>query len=92
MEITMRLFPDDFEDVKSGKKKREYRLNDEKRRLLRIGDTIRFRKLPNLDEEFLVEVTNIETYPNWEECYAAHFDEDFKDTYVYRQCYSKCYG
>ena len=81
MEFTMKLFPSDFEYVKRGKKKRDYRLNDEKRRQLRIGDTIRFRKLPNLDEEFLVEVTNIETYPNWEECYAAHFDEDFKDTY-----------
>lgn len=81
MEISMKLFPNEFENVKSGKKKRDYRLYDEKRRQLRIGDTIRFRKLPNLDEEFLAEVTNIETYPNWEECYAAHFDEDFKDSY-----------
>ncbi len=62
MEFSMKLFPSNFEDAKSGKKKRDYRLNDEKRRQLRIGDTIRFRKLPNLDEEFLAEVTNIETY------------------------------
>lgn len=81
MQISMKLFPKDFEDVKNGKKMRDYRLFDEKRKQLRVGDTILFRKLPNLDEELLVEVTNIETYPNWEECYAAHFDEDFKDTY-----------
>lgn len=82
MEISMKLFPSDFEDVKSGKKKRDYRLYDEKRKNLRVGDTILFRKLPNLDEEFLVEVTNIEIFPNWNECYAAHFDEDFKDSYA----------
>ncbi|MDE6142305.1 MAG: NUDIX domain-containing protein [Bacilli bacterium] len=81
MEISMKLFPNDFENVKSGKKTRDYRLYDEKRRELRVGDTILFRKLPNLDEEFLVEVTNIVVYPNWYECYAAHFDEDFKAEY-----------
>ncbi len=77
----MKLFPKDFEDVKLGIKKRDYRLYDEKRRQLRVGDTIRFRKLPNLDEEFLAEITNLEVYPNWNECYGAHFDEDFKDRY-----------
>ena len=55
MEHTMKLYKSDFNDLKSGKKKREYRLNDEKRKLVRIGDTIRFLKLPNLDEEFVVD-------------------------------------
>lgn len=77
----MKLFPSDFEDVKSGKKKRDYRLYDEKRQNLRVGDSILFRKLPNLDEEFLVEVTNIEVFPNWYECYSRHYEEDFKDRY-----------
>lgn len=30
MEHIMKLYESSFEDVKSGKKKREYRLNDEK--------------------------------------------------------------
>jgi ASC-1-like (ASCH) protein len=32
------------------------RLNDEKRKLVRVGDIIRFQKLPNLDEEFIVDI------------------------------------
>lgn len=50
MEHIMKLNASTFEDVKSGKKRREYRLNDEKRKLVRVGDTIRFLKLPNLYE------------------------------------------
>ena len=50
MEHIMKLNAAIFEDVKSGKKRREYRLNDEKRKLVRVGDTIRFLKLPNLYE------------------------------------------
>ncbi|MCX4365457.1 MAG: hypothetical protein OSJ70_06770 [Bacilli bacterium] len=65
MEISMKLFPENFNEIKTGKKKRDYRLYDEKRKNLRVGDTIRFRKLPNLDEDFLVEITNIEVFPNW---------------------------
>jgi ASC-1-like (ASCH) protein len=42
----MRLFPDAFEQIKSGKKIREYRLNDEKRQKIKIGDMIEFLKLP----------------------------------------------
>ena len=50
MEHIMKLNASTFEDVKSGKKRRKYRLNDEKRKLVRVGDTIRFLKLPNLYE------------------------------------------
>mgnify|MGYP004553207513 FL=1 len=59
MEHIMKLFESDFDNLKSGKKKREYRLNDDKRKQVRIGDTIRFLKLPNLEEEFVVDVKNI---------------------------------
>ena len=60
MEHIMKLYESSFNDLKSGKKKREYRLNDDKRKLVRIGDTIKFLKLPNLDEEFVVDVKNVE--------------------------------
>lgn len=82
MEHVMRLFPNDFNNLKSGKKKREYRLNDEKRKMVRIGDTIRFLKLPDLDEDFVVDVTDIETFDNWFDCYSKYYDEDFKDRYA----------
>lgn len=81
MEHIMKLYESSFEELKTGKKKREYRLNDEKRRLVRIGDTIRFLKLPNLDEEFVVDVKGIETFDNWYDCYSKYYDEDFKDRY-----------
>lgn len=77
----MKLYESSFEELKTGNKKREYRLNDEKRRLVRIGDTIRFLKLPNLDEEFVVDVKGIETFDNWYDCYSKYYDEDFKDRY-----------
>lgn len=81
MEHTMKLFESDFDNLKSGRKRREYRLYDEKRKLVRVGDTIRFLKLPNLDEEFVVDVLGIETFDNWYECYSKYYDEDFKDRY-----------
>lgn len=81
MEHIWKLYESSFEDLKSGKKKREYRLNDEKRKLVRVGDTIRFQKLPNLDEEFIVDVKNIEVFDNWYDCYSKYYNEDFKDRY-----------
>ncbi len=50
MEHIMKLNASTLEDVKSGKKRREYRLNDKKRKLVRVVDTIRFLKLHNLYE------------------------------------------
>lgn len=81
MEHIMKLYESSFNDLKTGKKKREYRLNDDKRKLVRIGDTIKFLKLPNLDEEFIVDVKNIEAFDNWHDCYSKYYDEDFKSRY-----------
>ena len=81
MEHIMKLYKENFEELKSGKKKREYRLNDQKRKGIKIGDTIKFLRLPNLDEEIIVRVTNIERFTNWHDCYSKYFDEDFKDKY-----------
>ena len=81
MEHNMKLYSSSFEELKAGKKKREYRLNDEKRKMVKVGDTIRFAKLPDLDEEIVVDVTDIETFSNWYDCYAKYYDEDFKNQY-----------
>lgn len=70
-----------FFRVKIWKEKREYRLNDEKRKLVKVGDTIRFLKLPDLDEEIVTDVLGIEVFDNWYDCYLKYFDEDFKDEY-----------
>lgn len=81
MEHNMKLYSSSFEELKAGKKKREYRLNDEKRKMVKVGDTIRFAKLPDLGEEIVVDVTDIETFSNWYDCYAKYYDEDFKNQY-----------
>lgn len=81
MEHTMKLYKENFKELKLGIKKREYRLNDEKRKQIKIGDKIKFLKLPNLDEEITVKVTKIEKFENWYECYNKYFNEDFKEKY-----------
>lgn len=81
MEHTMKLYSKEFELLKTGKKIREYRLYDEKRKLIKLKDTIKFLKLPNLDEECIVEVTNIEIFNDWYSCYKKYFEIDFKDDY-----------
>lgn len=81
MEHIMKLNSSVFEKVKSGEKIREYRLYDEKRKLVRIGDTIKFLKLPELKEEVVVDVVGIEIFENWENAYSKYFDDDFKDRY-----------
>lgn len=70
MEHTMKLFEKEFENLKSGRKNREYRLNDEKRKKIKVGDTIKFLKLPELNEEISVDVEKVETFTNWYDCYS----------------------
>jgi ASC-1-like (ASCH) protein len=61
----MKLQPEPFEAIKAGKKIIESRLYDEKRRLIKIGDTIEFKKNPNLTESIKTEVVGLLNYPNF---------------------------
>ena len=63
----MKLREGAFERIRSGKKRIEVRLFDEKRRQLRIGDTIRFAKLPELTEQVTVEVAGLLRYATFAE-------------------------
>lgn len=69
MKHTMRLYDDYFEPIKDGKKQVEVRLNDEKRRKIKIGEIIEFSKLPDQDEILQVEVTKLTVYPNFQLMY-----------------------
>ena len=55
----MRLNESPFERIKNGTKTIEFRLYDEKRRQIKIGDKIEFSKLPELQETILVEVLEL---------------------------------
>jgi ASC-1-like (ASCH) protein len=65
----MKLTPESFERVKKGEKKFEYRLNDEKRRALKVGERIEFAKLPELSEDCIVEITSLNIYQDFSDLY-----------------------
>ncbi len=77
----LKLYRENFDELESGSKIREYRLYDEKRKLINIGDTIRFVRLPNMDKYVYADVINIEIFNNWYDCYSKYFNDDFKDNY-----------
>lgn len=73
--IEMHLHPEPFERIQSGKKHIEYRLNDEKRKELEIGDTITFYKRPLEEETLVAVITDLKYYPTLLEMYQASFEE-----------------
>lgn len=93
----MKLEPEYFEQIKSGEKFYEARINDEKRKKIRIGDTILFKKKPDLYLGVLTKVVDIRYFNTFFEMAQTldikglGFDgknaEGIKDTYY--QFYSK---
>lgn len=69
MEHKMGLYEEYFEAIREGKKKVEVRLNDEKRRELKVGHIIEFTKLPAQDETIKVEVSELEEYSTFQAMY-----------------------
>lgn len=59
MVYQMKLLESPFERIKDGTKTIEFRLFDEKRKQLKIGDQIEFSKLPDLKEKLLVDVIEL---------------------------------
>ena len=55
----MKLNEDPFNRMKNGTKTIEFRLYDEKRKQVKVGDKIEFSKLPDLKEKLLVDVIDI---------------------------------
>ncbi len=55
----MKLNERPFEKIKNGTKTVEFRLYDEKRQQIRVGDQIEFSKLPELQEKLLVNVVEL---------------------------------
>lgn len=73
MEMKVHLHPDVFEIVKDGKKDIEVRVNDLKRRQLKVGDTLIFLKRPLEDEEVRAKVVALEYYDFFENL-VNHYD------------------
>lgn len=77
----MRLNEEPFDMIANDIKDIEYRLNDEKRKQIQIGDTITFYKRPLEKEIIKVLVTDLKYYKTLLEMYSATFEKDFKDRY-----------
>ena len=68
MEQKMRLVDFAFNAIKNGEKDIEVRLNDEKRRLINIGDIIEFEHV-DTKETIKVEVINLHKFKTFEELF-----------------------
>jgi ASC-1-like (ASCH) protein len=64
---SMGLYQKPFNSIQKGQKIYEVRLNDEKRRKIRVGDVIEFTKVPEMDEKIKVKVLELRRYPTFEE-------------------------
>lgn len=73
MKHELRLQPGPFAKIKAGTKTEELRLYDEKRRKIKVGDTLEFTNLENA-ETLLVDVISMQIYPNFSELY-KHYDK-----------------
>lgn len=78
----MKLQTGPFNLIKDNIKKIEYRLNDEKRKKIEVGDTITFHKFDNENETIKVSVTHLRHYKDLLEMYKDTFDMYLKDYYA----------
>ena len=72
----MKLNESPFERIKNGTKTIEFRLYDEKRRKINIGDKIEFFKLPDLQEIIVVEVLDIYKEESFESLFKKIYNDD----------------
>lgn len=63
----MKLLEKPFNKMLDGSKEIEFRLYDDKRKEIQIGDIIEFSKLPDLIEKLNVEVIDLYQYPTFRE-------------------------
>lgn len=81
--MTIHLDPELFEIVKSGTKNIEARVNDEKRRKLKIGDQIIFLKRPDEIEQIAAIVEDLIYYDTFVDLVAAYtIEELYLNTYT----------
>lgn len=69
--VFMKLYDEPFALVKSGKKKIEVRCNDEKRKSLKVGDTIVFYKQSNPNEKVFTKVKDLCIFNTFKDLYSS---------------------
>lgn len=71
MNHQMKLNPQPFSMIKKGLKTIELRLYDEKRRLIKAGDTIIFSNTEHPDEQITARVMRLHLFDNFAELYQS---------------------
>lgn len=79
MEMKIHLDSDIFDIVKNDSKNVEVRLNDEKRKKLKVGDKLIFLKRPNDDEVIETEILKLSYYDSF---FDVLNDYDMKSLYL----------
>ena len=74
----MKLQESPFERIKNGTKTVEFRLYDEKRSKIKIGDQIEFAKLPDLQETILVDVLDLYREDTFENLFKKIFTDEYE--------------
>ena len=69
MEHEMKLQPEYYNFILNGTKRIEIRLFDEKRQQIKIGDTIKILKKPELNESFNAKVIGLLRYNTFEDMF-----------------------
>lgn len=72
----MKLNESAFERIKNGTKTIEFRLFDEKRQQIKIGDKIEFSKLPDLQEKLLVDVVELYRENTFEDLFRKLYTDE----------------
>ena len=65
----MKLQPEYYNFILNGRKRIEIRLYDEKRQSIKLGDTIKFLKEPELSESFNAKVTGLLRYNSFKDMF-----------------------
>ena len=85
MEHEMKLQPEYFDFILNGTKRIEIRLNDEKRQQIKIGDTIKFLKEPELEETFNARVTGLLRYNSFDDMFIVFEIDIFSDKFMVKE-------
>ena len=72
----MKLNESPFERIKNGTKTIEFRLFDEKRQQIKVGDQIEFSKLPDLQEKLLVDVIELYREDTFENLFRKLYNDE----------------
>lgn len=82
----MKLNEGPFERIKNGTKTIEFRLYDEKRQQVKIGDKIEFSKLPDLQEKLIVDVIDLYREDTFENLFRKLYSDEEEIIQKQNQC------